>query len=653
MKDISLIERHFEKLAVVLVALLIGSYLVWDFLDPTVVKMGAQHPAVTPNEVNQILVKQAAALEVKQKSEKSTLEFEPFESGSAKKSYVKNLQESIVPAPQISKNSPRLAANMSSDERSGDTWYHTPQFAAATMLNPVSWYSDGLQPDATAKNKPLQEFIDTNNSPNGLDVIWTKPIARVDLKAIRNELAKENKTANPPLLAAPSTWRNNAIYFVDVVFERQEKNRDGTWTKEVTVPAMFGRKTFRQDIQSDDKGKLKFDANNFFVSMRGEQSMENEIRQPNFYPSLYGTGKSASTAVDAAPGEQPVANPANKKKLLELEKSKEELNTMDQELQDAGGEWDDEIAIKEAEAARKKREQEGSKGGGSSGGGGGGGLGGGAGAGSMGSPSGGDSPSKDKSKRKILTEKTRTLRAKVKKMEKELGLDLQTQPTTTAAAAPIKPAEQDLDFIDVWTHDLTATPGKTFRYRCRVEIFNPFFGKKRQLVEQQKKLSDIATISTAISDWSAPVRVPLHTMYYAEAGVIGDPAASSARQSASFCVYTLKNGLWHTISPNPSFEPGQSLVFHRSDKSDSDTSAASNQEIDTGCFLVDIVDDPNASPEKQRATLPGVILSRRDGTSDLEIRYPTREKLDADQLILKNLLEEAKSATLPVKTSGL
>ena len=42
---------------------------------------------------------------------------------------------------------------------------------------------------------------------------------------------------------------------------------------------------------------------------------------------------------------------------------------MDQELQDAGGEWDDEIAIKEAEAARKKREQEGSKGGGSSGGG--------------------------------------------------------------------------------------------------------------------------------------------------------------------------------------------------------------------------------------------------------------------------------------------
>ena len=94
-------------------------------------------------------------------------------------------------------------------------------------------------------------------------------------------------------------------------------------------------------------------------------------------------------------------------------------------------------------------------------------------------------------------------------------------------------------------------------------------------------------------------------------------------------------------------------MFHRGDKSDSDSSAVASQDIDTGCFLVDIVDDPNASPEKQRATLPGVILSRRDGTSDLEIRYPTREKLDADQLILKNLLEEAKSATLPVKTSGL
>ena len=52
MKDISLVERHFEKLAVVLVALLIGSYLAWDFLEPSSVKMGAQHPTVAPSAVN-------------------------------------------------------------------------------------------------------------------------------------------------------------------------------------------------------------------------------------------------------------------------------------------------------------------------------------------------------------------------------------------------------------------------------------------------------------------------------------------------------------------------------------------------------------------------------------------------------------------------
>ena len=644
MKDISLVERHFEKLAVVLVALLIGSYLAWDFLEPSSVKMGAQHPTVSPSAVNQILKTQADALDVKQKSDKSTLEFDSFEPGAAKKSYASSMQESIVPAPQISKNAPRLAANMNSQERAGDAWYYTPKFAAATMVDPIAWYSDALLPEATSKNKPLQEFIDQNNSPNGMDVIWTKPIARVDLKAIRSELSKEDKGANPPLLAAPSTWRNNAIYFVDISFERQEKMRDGTWGNQVTVPVMFGKKNFREEIKSDGQGKNKFDANNFFVSMRGEQSIENQIRQPEFYPTLHNTGRLTAPAAAPKSGEQPVATPANKKKILELESLKAELNTLEQSLQAAGGEWDNEIAVKEAEAARKKREQEGSSG---SGGGGGGGLGGGAGFASGGSESSG----KNTSKRKILTQQTRELRTKVKKLEKELGIATQTE--TAVVAETVKPTAQDLDFIDVWTHDVTVTPGKTYRYQCRSEIFNPFFGKKRQLVEQQKKLSDSPTISTALSDWSTAVRVPLHTMFFAEAGVLGDPAVISARQSASFSVYTLQNGLWHTITPNPSFEPGQPIVFHRGDKSDSDSSVAASQDIDTGCFLVDVMDDPNASPEKQRTSLPGVILAHRSGSTDLDIRYPTREKLDADQLILKALVEQAKSATLPAQSPGL
>lgn len=73
MKDISLVERHFEKLAVVLVALLIGSYLAWDFLEPSSVKMGAKHPTVAPSEVNQILMAQASALDVEQNQIKALL----------------------------------------------------------------------------------------------------------------------------------------------------------------------------------------------------------------------------------------------------------------------------------------------------------------------------------------------------------------------------------------------------------------------------------------------------------------------------------------------------------------------------------------------------------------------------------------------------
>ncbi|MCE9618662.1 MAG: hypothetical protein K8R92_01985 [Planctomycetes bacterium] len=641
MKGISFVEKHFEKAAALLVTVLMCSYLVWDFMDPSAVKMGP-NAAVTPVQVNQLLSKQAESLDKKQKSSEIGLQFDAFEAGTAKKSYAAQLQLGVSPVPKLRKNAPSLAAAMTPEERLGDNWYFEPQFGAATMLNPIAWYGDALEPDAVSKNEPLKKFLASQPDPGSLDVIWTRPTARVDLKAIRSELAREDKSASPPRLAAPPTWRNNAVYFIDVVFERQEQKLDGSWASPVVVPTMFGRQTFRD--QKD------LSPNAIFLSMRGEKSIENEIRQPDFYPTLHNSSKSdAQQKPTSGPTPAPTAD---KKKVQELEKLKEELITLEKDLQAAGGEWDDDIARKEAETKKKEKQSAGGDSGGGGGGGAGGGLKGGAGA--AGPPTGdAGGAGKDKSKRKVLTEKTRNLRKKVKRLETELGID-STKPVESGAEKPVeRPATQaDLDFIDVWTHDLTATLGKTYRYRCRVEIYNPFFGKKRQLVEQQKKLSDNVTIPTKFSEWSAPVRVPMKAMYFADGGVIGEPSAPSVRQIASFSVYVLKNGLWQSMDPKQSFEPGQPLIFHVKDRSDGDSSDGPGREIDSGWFIVDIVDDPNASPEKQRPTLPAVVLSRRDGSGQFEIRYPTREKLDADQLTLKGLVEDGKTAKPVAKSSG-
>jgi hypothetical protein len=644
MKGISLVERHFEKAAALLVAVLICAYLAWDFTNPASVKMGA-NAAATPVQVNQLLAKQAETLEKKQKSTEVALQFDPFEAGTAKKSYLERLTQDIAPTPKIRRNAPSLAALMTPEERLGDTWYYEPQFAAPTMVSPVAWYGDALDPAANAKNEPLQKHLAAQSDTGNMDVIWTRPTARVDLKAIRAELAKGDKSATPPRLPSPPTWRNNAIYFIDVVFERQELNRDGTWSPPVTVPTMFGRPTFRD--QKD------LSVNSIFASLRGEKSIENEIRQPDFYPTLHNTGRAESRGKKPeAEGQPSTPVPAgDKKKMQELDKMKADLAELEKDLQAAGGEWDDEIARKEAEAKRKEKHGSSGDSGGGSGGGTGGGLKGGAGA--SGPPTGGSTQGNDKSKRKVLTEKVRVLRKKVKHAETELGID----SGKSVDAGNDKPAEKvakevDLDFIDVWTHDMTATLGKTYRYRCRIDIFNPFFGKKRQLVEAQKKLADIPAIATQWSEWSAPLRVPMKAMYFADSGAVGEPGAVATRQTASFNVYVLKNGLWQVIDPRQSFEPGQPLIFRLKEKTDGESGEGASREIDSGWFVVDIVDDPNAVPEKQRSSLPAVVLGRRDGSGIFEIRYPTRDRLDGDQVTLKGLVDEAKAPKPVAKSAG-
>ena len=94
------------------------------------------------------------------------------------------------------------------------------------------------------------------------------------------------------------------------------------------------------------------------------------------------------------------------------------------------------------------------------------------------------------------------------------------------------------------------------------------------------------------------------------------------------------------MDPNPSFEPGQSIVFK--EKLDSENSSATFVETDSGWFVVDVIDDPNAVPEKNRPNLPAVVLRRQDGEGAIEIRYPTIDKKNPSIILLENLVKEAK-----------
>ena len=620
MKGISLVERHFEKAVTVLVALLLCGYLAYDYLQPQIVKMGTKTD-VGPTDVNGQLAKQAEQLEIKQNSQQNPIQFQSFEPGAAKKSYQSKLGEIVSSQPhEIPKNAPSLATKLMPKEQVGVNWWYQPTFAAPIMVSPVAWFGDALEPKATAKNQKLQEFVGPTSNPANLDVIWTKPTARINLKDIRAEYLKEDLAKNPPRKVAPESWRNNAVYFIDVVFQRQEQFQDGSWGKEEQVPLMFGADLFR--------GKTFTNRNEIFAILR-EQSVETQICQPDFYPTQIKNSAAGKKTVASNAGNQSTAPVGDPKKIKDLEKLKAELADVQTKLQEAGGEWDAEMAKKE-NADRKKKGS-----GGDSGGGGGGGSG--VGGGASGGASGGETSGTDKRKRLALTDKFRDLAKKVKVLTKELASPI-TKPIDPSENPEQGTAiESDVDFIDVWIHDLSVPLGKTFRYRCQVQIFNQFFGKEFLLVKEQLELAKEFAINTPWSQWSEPIYVPKKVMYFADSGTLG---VSGARQSASFNVYTLRKGAWYKMDPNPSFEPGQSIVFK--EKLDSENSSATFVETDSGWFVVDVIDDPNAVPEKNRPNLPAVVLRRQDGEGAIEIRYPTIDKKNPSIILLENLVKETK-----------
>ncbi len=100
----------------------------------------------------------------------------------------------------------------------------------------------------------------------------------------------------------------------------------------------------------------------------------------------------------------------------------------------------------------------------------------------------------------------------------DLGEKVELPGEADAAAASgtevaaTTPATLDSTEVPVWAHDITAVPGATYRYRARVIINNPMFG--RNLQEGQRALAEASTIASEWSDWSSPTTVDLPAYFF-------------------------------------------------------------------------------------------------------------------------------------------
>lgn len=459
----------------------------------------------------------------------------------------------------------------------------------------------------------------------------------------------------------PAFWQGK-VELVDVEWTRSELASGGQWTEETIIATLPGRTTPRDIIAKPD-----FKPSDFRETLERERVERLNIRRPQFYTTISGS---------------PWVWPSAVKKEAEVlggedvARLKRELASVRVEIADLR-----ERLARLGQPPRKPGDNPPAPPKGPGGGGGGGGdrgpsadatrrsnpleaptnpnyqwpefqkhwyaqIGGGGGGGPP--EKSGDTTEQRRREREAQAKKAIEDKIdRLVKREQELLAELEAKGV--GAQAAIVPtffdeplgslASGEMKQITLWTHDLTAKPGATYRYRARVSVTNPFYGQTDWLRDDQKNLANAPIIKGEVSDWSEPVSVAPSVVYFiTSASEAGGPLAATARAAAE--LYEFFYGYWRrtTVSMTPgdslagslelpelqTFElerlAGVAAKFAVKDRPALDRT----RSVSTGIFLLDtasVVSGPAGTAQAFLRHAEGSVLARRpasDGPDALE-----------------------------------
>jgi hypothetical protein len=122
-----------------------------------------------------------------------------------------------------------------------------------------------------------------------------------------------------------------------------------------------------------------------------------------------------------------------------------------------------------------------------------------------------------------------------------------------AAVAKV-PSTLESSDVHLWTHDVTAISGATYRYRARVLVNNPMYG--RNLQESQRGLAENSVIRSAWGAWSEPVTVDQHAYFFVTSAE--DRSQISPRPWATAELFEFYYGYYRNVTVRA--EPGDVIT---------------------------------------------------------------------------------------------
>src|SRR6185436_9058934 len=112
-------------------------------------------------------------------------------------------------------------------------------------------------------------------------------------------------------------------------------------------------------------------------------------------------------------------------------------------------------------------------------------------------------------------------------------------PAAARAAAGAEAPLLDNSSVRLWSHDITAEWGKTYRYRVRVFLNNPVFGRTAALTPDQAELAKAPLMASADSEWSDQVTVDDNAYFFVTSAQEKDEVTKGPKASAEVYLFNL------------------------------------------------------------------------------------------------------------------
>lgn len=525
LKGVSAFEQHVEKIVLVVVSVILLAVVTMQFLlQPNRVTVGRAAP-VPPGEAYRPVEALAEDLRRRIQDTQPALPEVPQVDLAAE--FQRRREAPLAPqAPRVSlgRSIPlegvavAASAGAAGEAPVADLAIPAPTGAVAAALWSAIDPAEAIaNPALMAMLPPEQPFDKVSVSVEGV----------FDGTALRRALMNDPDGESGPVRAVPSQWWLNSIEILAVRLQREELTDTGEWTNLVDVASPPGRVDVLDEVR-----KTVFSLPDLSEWVNEARIAAEDIRRPLFYPVIAGQPWVApSEAVKGAARRPPEVD--------------REFRLRDQTAAQLAAAQDALDAARRGAGIRPQPGEGGGRG--------------------RAGPGAGDPqrPAQPRTDPKVtfLEGRVKNLTDQLRKVDERiiaLGYDPETGGKREALAAAAQTFRALLDdaAVRLWMHDLTAEPGKTYRYRMHVAVNNPLYGRGAGLVADQQERSRQAVVLGEPSAWTDPVTVPPQTCYFITGASTAGELGGSVRATAE--VYRMFYGFYRRGTVN--LEPGDVIA---------------------------------------------------------------------------------------------